>query len=75
MVGKNSRRRRDRGAAGRGDRVGSIEDDYLVATAGGKEGIGGCFLFVAVDRIFEGGHGPEPHARIPIHGDKFTEAR
>jgi len=59
--------------AGRGRGVRRIEDDDFVATASGKKRIGGGFLFVAIDGILEGGHGPEPHAGIPINGDELAE--
>ena len=73
-IGEYAGRRGDGRLAGRGRSVGRIKDDDFIAAAGGEERIGSEFLFVAVDGIFEGGHRPEPHARIPSDGDKFPEA-
>ena len=73
-IGKHAGRRGDGRLAGRGRGVGRIEDHHFIAATGGEERIGGEFLFVPINGIFEGGHRPEPHARIPGDGDKFTEA-
>ena len=72
-IGEDARGRGHGGLAGRRRGVGCIEDDDLVATSGGKERIGRGLLLVAIDGIFEGGHRPQPHAGIPIDGDKLAE--
>ena len=73
-VGEDAGRCGDGGAAGRGSGVRIIEYDHLVAAAGAEERVGGGFLFVAVDGVFEGGHRPHPHASVPRKANEFTEA-
>ena len=50
------------------------EHENLIFSTGLVEARGVLWVFVGVDRIFEGGHGPHPSAGVPVNGDEFSDA-
>ena len=54
--------------------VGVVEHEHLVFSATGIDLLGGGGVFVGVDRVFKGGHGPHAPGGIPGDGDGFADA-